>query len=268
MTEYQYGSFKTKLEYVEGENYFYLGDNKSKKYVDEKLNDGSTITLSEDDIRKCFEYAYRMAIENKQRENRSGGKHQRRELEIFWDDFRGKIAECFAKDYFERKGCKVDDIDFEIYDRGKWDKYDLRVNNHIVAIKSSKHFSQLLLLESKDWNSSGSYVGNQGENKYLPEWFLFVRTKIEHPRARGGATLTTKEEMWNIVNEINITAELTGGLSFYDFVNQVIRYEYIIRQGSKFKVSRTSRGTEMDADNYYVKLSELESVEAMLEKLL
>lgn len=107
-----------------------------------------------------------MAKEKKQRENRSGKTHIRSELETFWDDFRGKIAECYAKSYFQELGCEVSDIDFEIYDRGVWDKYALIVNNSIVAVKSSKHFEQLLLLETRDWDVRGNYIGNEGCDNY------------------------------------------------------------------------------------------------------
>lgn len=59
-----------------------------------------------------------MAEYKKQRENRSGGTIKRNKLEIFWDDFRGKIAESYVKEYYENQGCEVADIDFAIYDRG------------------------------------------------------------------------------------------------------------------------------------------------------
>lgn len=264
----KYGSFKTKLEYITDENFYYLGANKSKIYKAQLDGNGKELRLTNEQVFACVRYAYSMAKENKQRENRSGGSHKRNELEIFWDAFRGKIAESYAKRYFEMQRFTVSDIDFKVYERGEWDNYDLLVNGHVVAIKSSKHFSQLLLLETKDWNDKGEYTGNKGHDEYTPEWFLFVRTRITEKNGSFKCDkLGTLEEMSNLVSDIDITAELTGSLSFNDFVNQVIKYKYIIKRGARFKATRSSEGTIMDAENYYVKLSELESVESMMKKI-
>ena len=62
--------------------------------------------------------------------------------------------------------------------------------------------------------------------------------------------------MEKIIVEKQILAEISGVLSNTDFVNQIIKYKYIIYQNDLLngKIS-------MDADNYYVHVAELESIE-------
>lgn len=70
-------------------------------------------------INKCFDFAYIMATRSLHRETRSGGKYSRTQLEVFWDTFSGKIAECLAYLYFKNLITQVSELDFAVYTRGK-----------------------------------------------------------------------------------------------------------------------------------------------------
>ena len=48
-------------------------------------------------------------------------------------------------------------LNFNIYPRGKWDSTDININKTKISIKTSKHFSNWLLLESKDINRGDIY---------------------------------------------------------------------------------------------------------------
>ena len=63
--------------------------------------------------------------------------------------------------------------------------------------------------------------------------------------------------MWQVIQKLTITAEISGLLPFIHFIDQVIKFKYIIKQNDIFKASLNSPGVRMDADNYYVKISEL-----------
>ena len=247
-----YKTFKTKLDEQEqnGQKFYYLGDKKAKPYQPDNVEIGSELLWS------CFEYAFSIANEDKQREYRSGGLARRNKLQIFWDAFRGKVAECHAKVFYEHRGCRVRDIDFDIYDRGVWDRYDLIINDKIVSIKSSKHFSQLLMLETEDWKD-GKYSGDVYDEDYTPDYFMFIRTRIDVPKELERGDNLNKERLWQVIQRLDITAEISGLLPFVHFIDQVIKYKYVIRQNEIFKASLKSRGVRMDADNYYVKISEL-----------
>lgn len=224
------------------------------------------IKVSEDVIEKCFNFSYDMAFgEGRHRDHRSGGQARRTKLGIFWDTFRGKIAECAAYEYFEQKGINATYPDFSVMGLGKWDSLDMRVNGCEVSIKSTKDKGNLLLLEVADWDADGNYIPNATTNGVTNyDYFLLVRTEIYVPeKYESGELLLTYEEFFEIVMRENpcITAELTGVLSHDDFVNQIMKYKYIIRQGDKL-----NGWMEMDASNYYVQCAELEPVEVIWEE--
>ena len=68
--------------------------------------------------------------------------------------------------------------------------------------------------------------------------------------------LFSKEKLKKIIFEKHILAEISGVLSNCDFVNQIIKYKYIIYQNDLLNGK-----IPMDADNYYVHVAELESIE-------
>ena len=90
--------------------------------------------------------------ESKHRECRSGGNKKRKNGEIFANTFQGKLAEFALYQIFEQNNINVEYPDLEVYDRGVWDIYDLKVNDNLIAVKSTKAYGNLLLLETKDWN--------------------------------------------------------------------------------------------------------------------
>jgi hypothetical protein len=46
-----------------------------------------------------------------------------------------------------------------------------------ISIKATKHFGQLLLLETKDWNNNGQYIPNLSlEKQSQYDYFILVRT--------------------------------------------------------------------------------------------
>jgi len=108
------------------------------------------IQLPPEEVQRCRMFAQESA--KTQREHRSGGTKERSYGEIFGDTFRGKIGECASKRFLEQNPLNVPgiELDFDIYPRGEWDDYDFTIYDKKFSIKSVKHFSSWLLLESKD----------------------------------------------------------------------------------------------------------------------
>lgn len=108
------------------------------------------ISLLPEEINRCRAFAQESA--KTQRGHRSGGTKERGYGEIFGDTFRGKIGECASKRFLEQEPLNVPgiELDFKVYPRGKWDEYDFLVYGKRFSIKSIKHFSSWLLLESKN----------------------------------------------------------------------------------------------------------------------
>ena len=113
--------------------------------------------LAGDVIAECRTFAEESA--KTQRESRSGGTQFRSLHVIAEDTFRGKLGEAVVKDFLEQEPFQVPDIklDFNIYPRGRWDKNDFDIGGVRFSIKSVKHFSSWLLLESKDIDNNDVY---------------------------------------------------------------------------------------------------------------
>lgn len=108
------------------------------------------ISLDEDEIEQCRIFADESA--KTQRPYRSGGSQIRGLSMMRADTFRGKLGEAVCKKFLEQKPLNVKgmELDFDIYPRGKWDEADIVIGNKRISIKSVKHFSSWLLIESKD----------------------------------------------------------------------------------------------------------------------
>lgn len=108
------------------------------------------IKITDDEFDRCKKFAGDSA--ESQREHRSGGTTTRAYEQIVGDTLRGKLGEVAIKKFLEQDPLNISDIslDFKIYPRGKWDEQDLKIHGKTFSVKSSKHFSKYLLLETKD----------------------------------------------------------------------------------------------------------------------
>ena len=171
------------------------------------------VPVKQEHIREAFGFSYSMAFgDGFHRNKRSGGIHHRSAYEVFVNTFRGKIAEFVVSDYFTSQGREVSQIDLSIMGVGDWDSADLLVDEIPISIKATKHFGQLLLLETKDWNDSGQYIPNLSHEKQSNyDYFILVRTKVDIPDKNN--SLFSKEKLKKIIFEKHILAEISGVLS-------------------------------------------------------
>lgn len=117
--------------------------------------------LKQETVRRVFEFAYSMTFGavGEHRDHRTGGSLQRKNGEIFANTFQGKLAECAACNLFYKLDPSVMP-DFTIAKLGVWDSVDVIVNHKKIAVKSTKSFGNLLLLEQHDWDENGDYIPN------------------------------------------------------------------------------------------------------------
>lgn len=135
-------------------------------------------TLKPKTVESVFDFAYRMAFtaEGEHRRHRSGGERLRRNSEIFANTFQGKIAECAACNFlykYDESVCP----DFSVSKLGEWDSVDITARGKEIAIKSTKHYGQLLLLETKDWDRRGNYKPNIGRTTASYDYLFLIRLK-------------------------------------------------------------------------------------------
>jgi len=163
---------------------------------------------------KCRNFAVRSA--ESQRENRSGGSYQRNLEQIAEDTYRGKVGEMVVELFFANDPFNYSlNLDFNIYERGKWDESDFIIGGKKFSIKASKHFAKWLLLEKKDIERGDIY-----------DYYIFVT--IDPPNTDG---------------------RLMGGTIWgYASLNDILYDEHTLKLPRGEKIPGTS--TTLDASNF------------------
>ena len=236
--------------------------------IEKKVSFRNAMPLSEEFIRKAFIHAYRMAFtkEGHHRLHRSGGLIKRTPQEVFLNAFQGKLGEFGFYNYFTRivEGFQCTEPDISVTPEGVWDNGDFTVINSKglilkVAIKTTKFFGNLLLLETKDWNCDGVYVPSiQTEKIYKPDILTLVRIK---PYLRVWQVNSIIKD-WNIsredyeklfirVSQENWEYDIPGCITSRD-LREIIQNRYILPQKGVI-----GKNTVMDAENYYVQAGDM-----------
>lgn len=207
--------------------------------------------LKQSTIEKVFDFAYNMAYTDRghHRNHRSGGERHRKNGEIFANTFQGKLAECAACNFFSQYDKDICP-DFSVEGVGEWDSVDLSVNGKEIAIKSTKHFGQLLLLETKDWDNKGLYIPNIGNGTSKYDYIVLVRiTPSCEDLMKSKRWLyledIEKSELKNLVKNEIWYYDYAGFIT-YEELCYLINNNYVLPQRSLLNGK-----TKMDAENYY-----------------
>jgi len=224
-------------------------------------------TFRPETIKTVFDFAFDMTFGDKgeHRNHRTGGTLQRKKGEIFANTFQGKLAECATCNLF----CIIDPSvmpDFSLYKLGVWDSVDVIVNGKKIAVKSTKSFGNLLLLEQHDWDESGQYIPNQESGSAIYDYFLLIRIKpfcedVMRNHRWLYANLVDRETLWREISKETWTYDYAGYISL-EHLRYLIRNDFLIQKGDIL-----NGGTRMDADNYYVQAGDMPSVEDLLLEL-
>lgn len=237
-------------------------------YTKEFETDG---VLNDIEITRCVDFANRMVWgEGYHRGKRSGGIKERSEKEKFVNTLQGKITECALHKYLQGYHLDTSGVDFSVFGKGKWDTVDLACNNNKIAVKSTKYFGQLLLLETKDWDENGNYIPNEDTNtgEYDEIVLMRIRPNIDD-------VIKRKPDFWQLdvaeqlefLKSIKWEFEISGYITHED-LQYIIRNHYVIKQGERLgKVKENYNGIVMDADNYYVQVANMRKKEQLLRRL-
>lgn len=219
-------------------------------------------SINKDIVEKVFEFAYGMSFGRmgEHRPNRSGGKEKRHMGQIFTDAFQGKLGE-FAF-YLEMKdNHNINLPDLQMYGRNKWDIYDFKVDDKFVAIKTTKHFGQLLLLESKDWNSNGEYIPNSNE-KYDCVFMIRIKESVEDIMKKNSFLYLDsidKETLKSIIMDSSFTYDTPRYITLQELV-YLIQNNYCIKQGDILNGK-----TSLDANNYYCHIKDMHIIKKYIQ---
>ena len=240
-------------------------------YLSKPVNFAPLMTASPETVSTVFDFAYNMTFgqSGEHRNHRSGGTHRRKNGELFINTFQGKMAEYGIYGFFISKGINLEPPDLETWDLGKWDDTDLIVADKKINIKSTKHYGNLLLLETKDWNSQGEYLPNLEQGSASYDFFIFCRLSpdgegmMKRRRIMYSDTLPISvEEFKDAILSEEWTFDIPGYLSHAELV-EAINTPLILPQGAALQGS-----TKMDAENYYVQSGDMSDVNDLISKRL
>jgi len=209
----------------------------------------------------CFNMTFGKKGEH--RSYRSGGTHFRRKGEIFCDTFQGKLGEFFVYQKLVELGIKTSKPDLETWGLGKWDDQDFVINNKLINVKSMAHFSNLLLLETKDWDGNGIYIPNG--TPY--DFFVVSRSKPDLKSIFKSKRMLYSDDISfsiikTIIDEIIFEADIPGYIDNSMLVT-VIDNEQILPKGSLLN-GRIS----MDAENYYILTTDFLELDNIVKPLM
>ena len=218
------------------------------------------ISLEKSDVRKILNFAWEMTWgqSGEHRPNRSGGSQYRSNAMRFKDVVEGKCGEFAVRNFLIQQGNDPSEVDLEVYSRGVWDDVDLTLNGKAINVKTTKHFSNLLLLEYKDYSVDGNYLGHTDSSKKYDIFFCArMRSSIqEYFRSEGlnGQEFSSFKEFeghFNALSRMNWELDLPG-FAPLDLLKQAIQEKHIIARGEYL-----NGRTRMDATNIYIQSGDL-----------
>lgn len=250
----------------------YYDKNTDRYQLTQKKNFGessTTQTLNTYDSQQLIqilEFSWDMTYgaKGEHRSTRTGGKISRKNLNKFGDVIIGKLGELAFYNVFKQRPLikEISPLDFKCYGLTMWDDADFTIRNiynHTfqIAVKTTKHIGNLLLLETDDWiiqNGKAIYVPNQQSNNVGHfDYLFFARVKseinllIQNDVYNNYSDSELKSYFFRSIKEMHISTEVVGYISNQDLV-YIIENKYILPQGSLF--GAIIQG--MDASNYYV----------------
>lgn len=220
------------------------------------------------DVKKAFDFAYEMCLgEGHHRNHRTGGQYDRSNGEKFCNAFQGKLAEIILYNYFKLQGFEINEPDFGIYGEGIWDDSDLEINGKKINVKSTAFFSNLLLLETRDWNAKGEYIPNiNAGTSSLYDYFILVRIKpdlksVFRSNSLFNGNTFDKAKLEKIVVAESFSCDIAGYIRHIDLVNTITNKD-IIPQNSWLNGK-----VRMDAENYYVQCGDMRPITELIQIL-
>lgn len=242
-----------------------------------------SIKFNEQEILDVFKFAFHG--KDKHRDNRSGGSIKRTPTQKFFNIFLGKLGEIATQNSFVKNGVKLrNPVDYEVRERNDWDDCDIiTLNGKKINVKSSKHSSDMLLLEIKDYNKKGELIYNIGTDKASSfDYFTYVRVApLKYGRIDKIGYFKdideSRETLFKFIKSFNWVYEEPFIITNKLLVDNPIKNNYIVKKDNlvKFdlqggvlgKLSKkrntpeqvgeyitkmsNSFGYKLDADNYY-----------------
>ena len=216
-------------------------------------------TFKTETINRVFDFAFNMSFGYG--EHRTGGTLKRKKGQIFINTFQGKLSELGVYNIFYKNNreaySKLSKPDFDVYGLGEWDDSDIVLDDIKLSIKSTKFYGNLLLLETKDWNSDGEYIPNINRDKNsFYDYFILVRIKPDGEKIMSMNRLLysndiNKEKLYSVVISEKWEYDIAGYITNED-LRYLIKNNFILPQKSLLNGKII-----MDAENYYIQSGDM-----------
>lgn len=214
-------------------------------------------------VQDAFDFAYGMTYGRvgQHRANRTNGRTTRDMGEIFCNTFQGKLSEYVVRNSLANMNLNVGEVDTEQEELGRWDSYDLDVEDSILSIKSCKYFSEFLFLETGDYDCHGNYRHSnvQADFIVLVKISPVCQSIMKNNRMFYGTP--NEENLRNMILSETWEYDIAGFIT-HDMLEECIRSRNIIPQGALLNGS-----TSMDAENYYYASGQMISFDDIAEYL-
>ena len=245
----------------DGEPYFEI--TRPRRYQEVSKFDGSIVLA-------CAKFAFDMTVgdEGAHKSTRSGGLHSRNQSEIFANAFQGKLAE-FALSSLLKSQINMENVapGLETSPLGIWEGPDLVGSGFALEVKSAKSFSNLLLLEEKNWTKEGLYRHGIDGRPVSITHVVLIRISPSIDRLSPALSQAMVRGHKALEKVHNILKAEKWGFDCPGFVDSetlafMVQKPLLLRQGERLG----TRGTRMDATNYYVQAGDLLPIDSLFEK--
>ncbi len=216
-----------------------------------------------DFLPEAFDFAYAMCFtEGYHRNIRSGGKTHRSPGELFINTLQGKLAEFGICRKFSEHGITLPPPDLNVMGKGVWDNGDFDCLGIKLSIKSAAHFSNLMLLEAKDWDQEAHYIPDGS----CYDFFILCRIKPDGKALFAHHPLLAQDKPAYDALKALFFAEdwefdIAGCIGKGE-LKELINREYILPQKALLNGKII-----MDAPNYYAQSGDMHTFEQLLKKL-
>lgn len=213
-------------------------------------------------LENAFNFAYDMSFgSGHHRAHRSGGQQNRSKIEIFRNTFQGKLAEIVVFHFFKEKEIIFNDVDYSVTGKGNWDDSDLIFKEIKISVKSAAFFSNLLLLETKDWDDKANYIPNLNAEETTKNYDYHILVRIKP---------NTNSLFNDSIDKKSLEDEIKSKQWYYDIpgccsnntLKHIIQNNYILPQNSLLNGK-----VKMDAENYYIQAGDLKDISELTKRL-
>ena len=202
------------------------------------------IQLSQEEMKKCREFAAECAKNQQQIEFGQSDTTPRGTQEISRDNLIGKMAEAaFARMMEENYGIQIE-LDFRYYPRGEWDDQDAVVNGWRIDVKGTRQGGKWMLVE---W----SKLRFRKAQNLLSHFY--VMASVSWDRDTDEPVGTVRLTGYASLGQLKEGYPNTLGLRKGDVIPGTDKKIY-----ENGKLVRVKKGTPLQADNFGRKFEHLE----------